>query len=172
MKINELEFSESNNQWLKLEKGDNRIRIVSEALPFAQYWVENKSYICLGENCGLCDTGAKKSKQFFLYVIDRKDKELKIAQVGVGIMKELKGLAISEDWAFESVPDFDITIRKEGEGFGSVKYFVIPNAKKDLSEEDKALLEGRDLDTELEVVLKEKTEYSKEDAVKVDSIPF
>jgi len=148
MKYNELDkvakqYNVGGSGFFKIKAGQNRVRIVSEYEPFGNHYIkeEKKSYTCSGkEECKYCKAGLKPGLRFLIWIIDREDNDIKIAQFGYMIISQIKELAVSEDWKFDSVPDYDMTIKKEGEGLAT-EYFVQPTPNKSpLTEEEKSLV--------------------------------
>jgi len=123
--------------WLVLEPGDNKVRIVSEYEILAKHWSANKAVICIGEknHCILCETkeGEKPNKpvvKFLLWVIDRRDGKLKIAELGWTVVKAIGDLQQDSDYKFSVLPEYDINIKKTVKGNGSkpsdTEYTIIP----------------------------------------------
>jgi hypothetical protein len=134
--------------WMNLQAGDNKIRIVSEIEDYGDHYdpLNKKRVPCLGEDqCEFCkkkkdlvDTGADaKSKevqglrprvQFLFWVIDRSDKRIKLLRTGYQVYEAIGKLAKSDEYGFDILPDYDITIQRTGEGLDT-KYGVIPSRK-------------------------------------------
>lgn len=131
-------------EWLNLVDGDNKIRIVSKFVDYGSHYDPStkKSLICIGkENCECCQrrdalmvdgvdpkdkeiTALKVRVQYLGFVIDRKDGKIKLLRIGHIIFKQIGELAENEEYAFEELPDYDITIRKTGQGL-ETKYSVV-----------------------------------------------
>lgn len=126
--------------WMQLQEGDNEIRIVSEFEDFGTHWdnKKKKGTICLGkDDCELCQKKDKPKVQFIGWVIDRKDKQIKLLRIGYQIFKQLGQFARSKEYSFESIPPYDINVKREGTGLNTT-YTVIPARKnKELTEEEK-----------------------------------
>lgn len=126
----------------KPESGDNRVRILSEFEVYGFHW-DNKTKkggICVNKEngCRFCEAGTKVTPKFLVWVIDRKPggDGVTVAQFGYSIIKQIGELAKSEDWKFDRLPDYDITIRKKGEGL-ETEYFVQPTpTRRPLTEEE------------------------------------
>ena len=118
--------------FLKLEKGDNRIRVVSKYEVLAKHWANGKMLgICPGKDkgCEVCNAPVQMGKdnkpinnkpqvKFLMHVIDRKDGELKIAELGWSIVDAMRSLSQDEEYAFEGLPPYDMNIKKTVEGTG------------------------------------------------------
>jgi len=158
--------------WLTLETGDNKVRIVSEYEVLAKHWSGKKAVICVGKEhgCILCKTaeGEKPNKpvaKFLLWVIDRKDNKLKIAELGWTVVKAIGDLQQDEDYKFSVLPDYDINIKKTVKGSGTqpsdTEYTVIPaRENKPLTPEEIDLI--KDLTSIQEVIKSFKEKALKE----------
>lgn len=144
----EKEYNIGGGDWLKLKEGANKVRIVSEFEAFGNHYIpeEKKSVVCLGKDkCPLCKKGDKPSVRYLGWVIDREDGNLKMAMFGHTIFKAIGELAMSEDYSFEGIPDYDVTIKRTGTGLDT-QYTVIPARKetKLTKDEEKMLDEMKD----------------------------
>ena len=126
--------------WMNLEEGANKIRVVTDFVVFGTHFDEklNKSFVCLGkEKCEYCKLKIKPRVQFKGWVIDRKDSKIKILTVGWKINQAIGELANSEEYGFEIIPSYDITINRAGTGLGT-KYSVLADRKDTpLTDEEK-----------------------------------
>ena len=113
-----------NSKFYKTVEGENRCRIVSN---FIQRAVTYKN--------------GQQAIKYSCWVIDRKDGEVRMADFGAMVIKQLKALATGKDYAFTDLPPYDITINKQGSGMDT-SYTVTP-ARQDttLTEEDKTRVE-------------------------------
>ncbi len=118
----------SNDSWLKLVDGDNRIRIISEFEDYGVHYLkdEKKSVICIGKDqCKLCKKNIEVRCQFLGWVIDRSDNQVKLFRTGYSVIKQISELAKSSEYGFEGIPPYDIIINKKGQGL-ETKYSVLP----------------------------------------------
>lgn len=127
--------------WMNLDQGDNKIKIVSEFEDYGAHYDQksNKSITCIGkdEGCPYCEKGDKPKVQYLGWVIDRKDNEVKLLRIGHSVFKQIGALAESDEYGFETIPLYDITIKRKGEGLDT-EYSVIPGrTDTDLTEEEK-----------------------------------
>jgi len=115
------------------EPGDNKIRVLTPYEAYGSHWVqeENRSHTCIGldNGCKYCKAGNKPRAKFLFWILDRKDGEVKLAETGYSVVKQLGEFAKSEDWKFDGSPDYDITIKKTGERLDT-EYAVIPSPNK------------------------------------------
>lgn len=170
------------------EKGENKVRILSEYEAYSSHFVnaDKKSYMCLKDDiaCTFCEQDIKSGVKFLLWILDRKSGEVKLAQLGYSIIKQIGELSCSEDWKFENIPDYDITIKKTGQGL-ETEYFVQPTPNKEpLTEEEKN--EAHDKMKDLREIINgmkkktvsqlgERSEPSEpviSDEIKLEDIPF
>ena len=120
------------SDWLNLQKGDNKIRIVSDFVDYGVHTFRNKdgkykSVVCISKdnNCPYCAQHIPVKVQFLGWVIDRKDGEIKLLKIGWAIAQKIRSLQESEDYGFDDLPPYDINIIKSGEGLNTT-YTVLP----------------------------------------------
>jgi hypothetical protein len=118
----------------RTKDGDNRIRLVSEAIPTFSIFDEDnqKSFRFMDKanadkKCAemrLSTKGnpsdVKVTSKHALYLIDRESKGedggpvIQMAEFGPSIMNEVKNLANGVDSAFEELPEYDMVINRTG----------------------------------------------------------
>lgn len=181
--------------WMKLQAGDNKIRIISEMEDYGTHYdkEEKKFTTCLGsENCEICQkrnsmindgveqdskevTALKPRVQFLFWVIDRADNKVKLLKAGYTIVKQIGEFAKNEEYKFDIVPDYDITIRKVGEKLDT-EYTIIPARKSTkLTEKEEALIKEKMTRSPMEIVERMKKKVSAkggEEDIDVKDIPF
>lgn len=128
------------------QPGENKIRILTTGEAIGKHYIkdEKKSYVCIGkdDDCKYCKEGLKSSVKFLFWVLDREDGEVKIGEVGYKIFQALGELSADKDWGFDSIPDYDITIKRTGEKL-ETEYFVTPTPNRDkLTEEEQKKVDG------------------------------
>lgn len=155
--------------WMKLETGDNKVRIVSEFEPLAKHFMGkgSKPQTCIGydKGCLQCqemksfdeahknDTEPvknphKPSVKFLMWVIDRKDGAAKIGEFGWTVIKALSDLGEDEEYAFNKetgLPEYDINIKKvvTNPTPSGTEYSVVPSrANKPLTAEEVAIIKA------------------------------
>jgi hypothetical protein len=95
--------------YLKLQEGDNRLRLMSECI----------------EHPG--EYGGKPTFKWLCYVLDRKDGKIKPFFMANTIYKLVEALQLNPDYAFDEVPmPYDITVNARGAGTKEVVYSVLP----------------------------------------------
>ena len=130
--------------WMKFEEGDNKVRFVSNDFDFGSHFdtQEKKSFICTGkETCKYCQKGEKSRVRFYAWVIDRKDGKVKLAEYGYSIHKKIDNLAKSEDYGFETTPNYDITITRKGKGLDTEYNILADRKDTPLTEEEEKMIE-------------------------------
>ena len=147
---------DTGGNWMRLKEGDNKIRIVSEFEPYGSHYVraEQKSYICVGKenHCRFCERGLMPRVQYIGYVIDRADGRVKLLQIGHQIFSQIGQYAKNPDYAFDVLPDYDITINKSGSGLNTT-YTVIPARKNTpLTDEEKKMVAEKMKRTPKEII--------------------
>jgi len=189
----EKKYGVGGGDWMNLEEGENKVRIVSEFTDYGSHYNNQikKSVICLGKkDCEICQHGDVPKVQYLGWVIDRKDQEVKLLRIGHTIFKGIGELANNTEYKFDDLPSYDITIIRKGEG-KDTRYNTIA-ARKDtkLTEEEEKkisklkdpleiidnmkgkqarLTEEEDLEISSEI---EKTKTSKKKKLSVDDIPL
>lgn len=156
-----------NSEWLRLEQGDNKIRLVTGYEPIAKHYnpATKKSVVCVGKDSG-CELNHKERFQvkFLCWTIDRKDGQMKLAELPYSVITQIAKLRTSEDYGFELLPDYDLTIKREGEGL-ETEYSVIPARKSTpLTETELEELKSKKDPTDIVNSMKEK-QIEKEEKV-------
>lgn len=126
--------------YLKLQEGDNRIRLMSECLEHP------------GEYQG------KPTFKWLCYVLDRRDGKIKPFFMAHTIYKAIEALQFNEDYKFDEVPmPYDVTINAKGAGTKEVVYTLMPaRANTPLTPAEKALWIGTMPIGDLQAALREK----------------
>lgn len=135
-----LETANDNSIYLKLKEGTTRVRVISEP---TLMWVsfgkdatgKNTAKKYLDE--AIARTDPKAKKKFALWVIDREDGKVKLAEFGASIIIQLQTLANDADYGFDSLPPYDVKITRVGGGM-ETKYTVMNSPPTELSGEEKA----------------------------------
>jgi hypothetical protein len=133
-------------EFIRLEQGANKIRLVSHSFTFFQIYDQLKRVSYKYEKKEDAPAGAKVSQRWAWLVINRKDNSLGIIEVGWGIFKYILELAKNPDYG--DPREYDLTINRTGEGLDT-EYVVTParqNTK--LTKEEKEMIEKADLDLE------------------------
>jgi hypothetical protein len=148
------EYGVGGGGWFKPEVGDNRVRIISEFVDYGNHFDASakKSIICTGsDTCPICLAAIKAGTyqdnkpgvQFLGYVIDRKDKAIKLYRMGWGVFNEINELSVKADYAFDKIPPYDIIINRVGTGKNDTRYKVIAARQNTaLTEDEQVEIEG------------------------------
>lgn len=109
----EREFGLGKGEYLKLQEGANRIRLVSECIGYESSFQGRKYF------------------KWVCWVIDRADGVVKPFFMPHTIYKSIEALQIDPDYAFKSVPmPYDIKINAKGAGTKEVDYQVIASPNR------------------------------------------
>lgn len=125
--------------YLKLQEGDNRIRLMSECL----------------EHPG--EFNGKPTFKWLCYVIDRTDGKVKPFFMPHTIYKHIEALQMNPEYTFEEVPmPYDITIHAKSAGKLEVEYTITAaRTNTPLTPAEKALFQGTMPIRELQQALRE-----------------
>jgi hypothetical protein len=131
-----------NAGFMKLEEGENNVRIVSEFEVRGIHQFKNEkgkfeSRVCIGKakGCVYCNADSKITVKYLGWVIDTKDGKFKLLEIGHTIFKQLGEFQNDPDYTFESIPDYNIKIKRSGKGLDT-EYQVIPSPKRSALEKD------------------------------------
>jgi hypothetical protein len=121
--------------FMTLQQGENVIRIVSQFEVLGKHSFQNEkgkweSQICIGKEkgCIYCRALNKVSVKYLGWVIDRKDGQVKLLEIGHTIFKQIGQLQEDPDYAFDTVPAYNVKIRRTGEKLNT-EYQVIASPK-------------------------------------------
>lgn len=139
MSFKTVDLDKVSDKFFKIAEGQNKIRVISEPVPL---WVSfdketKKAKKYLDE--GIAKTDLQAKKRYCMWVIDRADGKVKMAEFGTSVMRQIQILALDDDYGFDSIPPYDLKITRAGGGM-ETKYTVTPMPKSDLSEADGLLL--------------------------------
>jgi len=153
------------SDFYSLQQGENRLRIVSKPAYIGKHFSGpgQQPIVCRGadEGCAGCIDGVKVSSKWLLWVIDRADSVIKQAELGYSIIKAINELGCSDQFGFESMPEYDLTINKKGSGL-ETEYSVLPDrADTPLTEEEKANVSELDSPEDIVESLKRPEEQTK-----------
>jgi hypothetical protein len=117
---------------MKLEQGDNSVRIVSNPYQFVVHWAKDSSQTdrkikCAIKNCPLCKKGIKTQYRWLLGVIDRADGQPKLLEISSQIFNAIKLYKDNKKWG--NVTLYDINIRRGPKGAQPL-YTVMPDSEK------------------------------------------
>lgn len=124
----------------KFKEGDNRLRLMSECVPYRSEYQ------------------GKPSFKWLCYVLDRRDGKVKAHMMPHRIYKAIEALQANPDYSFVEVPmPYDVTVSAKGAGTMDVEYTVLPARKETplTEEEERDLYKQKPLE-ELKQALKDK----------------
>lgn len=124
------------SSYMKLNAGDNKIRIISKPVIGWLEWVDKKpTRTQIDDKPEASDDDNPPKKFMAVAVLDLNDKEspVKIMELTQqSVIKAIKALSSNPDWG--NPFSYDITIKKTGEGM-KTKYVVTPSPKKPISKD-------------------------------------
>lgn len=149
-------------EYLKIQEGDNRIRILSQSMPHESEY-----------------KGTKNVK-FVTWVLDRKDGVVKPYFMPLTILEQIAGLQLDPDWEFDNVPmPYDINIKAINAGTKEVKYSVIasPNKTELTADEEKAFDEKPRIEEFVQKLAEKEnkgnqSQPNSDEGIDIDDIPF
>lgn len=155
------------------EKGENRIRILTEWVPIVSHYLGGKYITCVGEEGGCPYHGEntpldekgnpmRARMRFVTYVLSKG--EILLAFLPYSVIRSLVDLTDSPDWAFERFPmPYDITIMYDPDEAPVNKYKVVPSPRREeVPDEYKKLLAEKRSIHEVVERIKEKQATIKE----------
>jgi len=142
--------------WYEAQEGENRIRVVSGFEVLAKYWANGKMLGIASSKVPPPmttdkETGEpvpmKPSVKFLMYVIDRKDGKVKVAEFGWSIVDAMRKLSQNEEYGFEGLPPYDMiltkTVKNGGKNISDTSYQVLPaRANSTLTDEEMGEIAG------------------------------
>ena len=142
------------NDFMRLNEGHNVMRIITK--PY-QYWYhkykeseDDRGYgdkvMCSLRNgsCPLCDQKVRRSRRWFVGVIDRTDGSYKVLDMAKAVINGVQKFSRDEDWGDPGLYDIDVVVDKKGGPQGY--YTVIPKMPKPLSPEDVETKKNADIE--------------------------
>ena len=146
----------SRGGWFTPQEGESKIRFISDDVDFGEHNDSElkRGMICTGkETCKYCQRGDKANVKFLAWIIDREDGKVKLGKFAYTVHKKMEKLAKSDDYKFDGVPPYDVTITRSGKGL-KTEYDVFA-ARND----SPLAVIGKD---DTEKVIKEKTDAMNE----------
>ena len=127
-------ISSGSSRYLKLAKGENKIRIISKPIIGWLEWIDKKPVrTAINEEPEATDDENKPKKFMAMAVIDHADDSVKILELTQqSVIKAIKALSANPDWG--NPFSYDITISRTGEDL-KTKYVVTPSPKKALGKD-------------------------------------
>lgn len=130
------DIPESSGHYMKLQQGDNKIRMLDRPIDGKVYWTEDRKPVRKrqDEPVDFRIPGTDKIKYFWAFPVwNYAEESVQILELTQKtIMKEIRGISQDEDWGDPRF--YDISITRSGDSL-ETKYSVVPKPKKKLSEE-------------------------------------
>lgn len=133
------EMKEEGSDFLKLEDGDNKFRVLDDAVIGVEGWKDNKPFRRGGENASIDDSevdidqkyGKPKKSTFWAFYVwsYNNEKVMLLSLTQKTIQKAIMGYAQDEEWGHPS--GYDITVTRTDNG-GKISYAVKPSPAKPL----------------------------------------
>lgn len=147
------EQNNSTSDFLKLEKGQTRVRIMSKFERVNQLFVgvfPNSKYAGMVDDNYVPKEGEKVGTQGWAWVLVREKDgtggEFKIAQFGKAILGKITEMKSNIDWAFDGFPmPYDLTISNSGEGADRYSVLGSPRRTEVAKEEMDGLLKKKSI---------------------------
>ncbi len=138
----------SGGNYMKLEEGANKFRVLSAPIMGYLYWSNEKKPVRLVEHPGIMPSNIQpdgKIKHFWAFVVwSYRDSRVQILEITQSSIQEaITDLLNGEDWG--NPEDFDLTITRKGEGLDT-EYSVQPSAPKARPVEAVAAITGMQID--------------------------
>src|SRR3990167_838323 len=156
----EKEYDIGGGDKYRFQDGDNKFRLVSEALPYRSLYKGTPTF------------------KWICYVLDRRDGQVKLMFLPHSIMKAIGDFQQDVDYTFDGYPmPYDINVKAKNAGKKEVEYSVIPaKAATELTPEELANIESQKPLTQIKEKLrakeKEKEEVEGVVPVEEEQIPF
>lgn len=174
------EVPKAQSNYFKFEEGQNKFRIVSDAIFGYEYWNAGNKPGRLKEIPKVIPKDIRDDsaiKHFWAFaILDRWDNKIKILEITQsGIMRDITSLLENEDWG--DPKGYDLNVNRTGKGL-ETKYTTQPSPHKPLTEEEQELVKntklnlqalfsgGNPFDEAVEIVEPE------EDKIKLEDVPF
>ena len=132
---NKYELPKASGNYMRLEKGENKFRVMSSAIVGYEYWTNENKPVRSPEpfretlNIKIDGNGKKSIKHFWAFVVwNYKAKQIQILELTQStIMGAIEALVKNEDWG--DPKNYDITISRVGDGM-ETEYATMPSPHK------------------------------------------
>ena len=130
--------------YFRLALGENKVRVLTEPEKIAIHYspAERRSFLCTGDVCPHCKA-KRPSHRIMLYVLDRADGKVKLAELPWSVFTALGELANTSEYAFKDIPPYDIIIMKSGEGLDTTYTVQAGRNESSLTAEQQAELANK-----------------------------
>lgn len=138
-------FREKSGQFMKLKNGDNRIRILSDAVVGWGWWDENRKPFRVKTFQEAVNNGVEPIKEFWAFVVwNYASEQVEVLELTQKtIQRQLHTLVIDKDWG--DPKQYDIAIKRTGDGM-ETEYQVAPKPAKSITKEISDAYNASDID--------------------------
>jgi len=131
------------SNYMKFEEGQNRFRVLSDAIVGYQWWTEDDKGRKPHRVMGWDDVpeefkdGKERAKHFWAFAVYNKNvKRIQILEImQASVLRFMESVITSEDWGDPKEYDITVTKTKTGSRTMDVEYSLMPNPKKEVEEE-------------------------------------
>ncbi len=133
------------SDFMQLEQGDNKGRVLSNPQQFAVHWVvdetgKKRKVNCATDGCPVCQRGQDTDRpqaRWLIKFYSRKDQAVKLLEISSQVLKGVKTLVQDPEWG--PVTEYDINVKRGTPGSQPL-YTVIPGRRAPLTTEEKQAL--------------------------------
>lgn len=121
--------SAQSGDYFKFEKGENRIRLLTELEPVAKYFdpVSKKSVVMALKGAPSTLNGIKCNIRYVCFVADQKNgSAICLAELPGSVAKQISDLQTDSEWSFADLPPYDLKVTKTGDGM-ETRYTTLPS---------------------------------------------
>jgi len=147
--------------YFRPQDGQNRIRVVSEPVEVWKAFDKETKTARVYVTAEGAKADREARRRHMVYVINRANGALQIAEFGPSVMQQFVDLATNDEYKFDSLPPYDMILTKAGSGMETTYNLVAARQNTELlPTEHKLILEAKRL---IDVI--------KEDALDGDKLP-
>jgi hypothetical protein len=141
---NSADSSSGKSDFMRLEEGENTVRIMSNPIQFYIHWCNGpdgskRKFNSPVDDSAMVrrleDSGFKRSARWLVKVLDRRDNTFKALEIGPQVFNGIKSLYSNKRWG--KVTGYDITITRAPKGTQPL-YSVTPNPHEAIPSELKS----------------------------------
>lgn len=133
------------SDFMQLEQGDNKGRILSNPQQFAVHWVvdetgKKRKVNCATTGCPVClrgQDGDKAQPRWLIKFYNRKENKVQLLEITSQVVNGVKDLVEDPEWG--PVTDYDVNVKRGTPGSQPL-YKVVPGRRAPLTTEEKQAL--------------------------------
>lgn len=131
------------SNFLKLEEGENEVRIIDSPYQFYIHWPEDASGAkrriqCSEKGCPLCQKGDKAQARWYIPVFSLKNKKCMILEIGPQIYKDIRSLNSNKSWG--NPRKYNVNILRQPKGSQPL-YKAMPLPPTPMEAEHKVMIQ-------------------------------